>query len=173
MLKAQDIVVLLVLIGRPRDVWDFPTLSKELEMSLSALHRALGRLTEAGLYSADRGEVRSANALEFIVHAAKYVFPLKEGPISRGVPTGPAASPLREQLAAPDESAVDAVWVWPHPTGTKRGVSIAPLADNVPGIATRDLVLYRRFAALDALRGGRARDRHLAEAWFREELGLS
>ncbi len=172
MLKAQDIVVLLALIGRDRDGWDFPALSDELGMSLSALHRALGRLTEADLYSADRGELRAGNVLEFIVHAAKYVVPLREGPPATGVPTGASADPLREQLASPDPSAIDAIWVWPHPSGEARGVSIDPLVANVPALAVDSPTLYRRLAALDALRGGRARERRLAEEWFRGELGL-
>jgi hypothetical protein len=173
MLKPQDIVVLLALVGRPRDAWDFPSLSAELGMSLSAIHRALSRLADAGLYSAGRGAVRSANALEFLVHAAKYLIPISEGPIARGVPTGSAASPLKDQLEGPDNNAIDAVWVWPHPSGNSRGISIEPLTPNVPDIAMRHPTLYRRLAALDALRGGRARERHLAEAWFREELELA
>ena len=172
MIKAQDIVVLLSLIGRERDRWDFPSLGEELGLSLSALHRAVGRLTEVDLYSADRGEVRPGKALEFLVHAAKYVVPLREGPIATGVPTGPSADPLKEQLAGPEPSAIDAIWVWPHPSGVTRGVSIEPLVANVPDLALERPTLYRRLAALDALRGGRARERRLAEEWFRAELGL-
>ena len=53
--EPQDIIVLLALVGRSRHAWDFPGLSGELGMSLSAIHRALSRLTESGLYSSARG----------------------------------------------------------------------------------------------------------------------
>ena len=173
MLKNQDIVVLLALIGRERTEWDFVTLGDSLELSASAVHRAVGRLRDAGLYSAERGAVRAEAAAEFVVHAAKFIAPLEQSAVARGVPTGATAAPLADALTEPAERAVEAAWVWPHPEGTRRGTAVAPLLSAVPGIALRDPVMHRRLAALDALRGGRARERQLAASWFRQELGLA
>lgn len=172
MLKPQDILVLLALIGRGRSEWDFAGLSTELSISLSALHRALKRLGQSQLYSVERGAVRVHNTHEFLVHAVRYLVPLTEGAIATGFPTGASAEPLSAGLVGVDSEAVDSRWVWAHPAGSVRGISIEPITPTVPKVIQADAALYRRLAALDALRGGRARDRRAADEWFRHELGL-
>jgi hypothetical protein len=65
-----------------------------------------------------------------------------------------------------------APWVWPDDDGTVRGVGLAPICASAPGAARNHEGLYRLLALVDALRVGAARDRQLAAAAVRKDLGL-
>jgi hypothetical protein len=95
---------------------------------------------------------------EFLIHGAKYVFPVHRGGMVRGIPTAHAAPPLKEQLA----ESFDPPPVWPDPDGTVRGLEFSPLYKNVPAAARRDSKLYELLALVDAIRDGRAREREIA-----------
>lgn len=165
MLKGQDVVLLLRLLGGPP-----PASVRELAASVGydvgGTHRALGRLREAGLYAPDRRRAPRAPAEEFLLHGLKYVFPAQRGSETRGVPTAWAAMPLAPQLAGTSEMPP----VWPHSTGETRGIALEPLHPMVPEAALGDQALWERLALVDALRAGDARTRSLAEALLRERL---
>jgi hypothetical protein len=122
MLKGQDIVVLLKLLGRAEPV-GVRELADELEFDAAGTHRALRRLSDAGLYSSERRRVFGAPAEEFLVCAVKFIFPAERGTEVRGIPTSWAAEPLKGELA---ESA-GLQPVWPHSKGKVRGLSLKPL----------------------------------------------
>jgi len=84
------------------------------------------------------------------------------------MPTGYAARPLREEMAAPDDPAAP---VWPDPDGECRGQELTPLCRSVPKAARNDAALYEWLVLADALRAGRARERELAAKIVRERLG--
>jgi hypothetical protein len=60
--------------------------------------------------------------------------------------------------------------VWPFAEGPVRGCSFAPLHKNVPQAALEDSRLYELLALVDALRGGRARERDLAGRELKKRL---
>jgi DNA-binding Lrp family transcriptional regulator len=161
MMKPQDIVVLLKLVAAPRD-WTFNALALELGMSPSEVHAAVSRMAAAGLLDAATRQPRRPALLEFLTHGVQYVFPPERGGITRGLPTAHAAPPLAARMAAGG----DPVPVWPDAEGEVRGEAFQPLYRSVPQAARRDPALYELLALVDALRGGRARERKLA----REEL---
>jgi DNA-binding transcriptional MocR family regulator len=163
-IKAQDIVVLLK-VARLSDGWTIQQLSDDLGISLSAVHRSIARLQEAGFLD-PRRRVNSAQAMEFLEHAVRYVFPPKFEGESRGIPTAGAAPPLRD-LLAPSDSIPP---VWPHPLGDTRGVALAPIHPSVPEAARRDPQLAESLAAVDAIRTGDARLRGLAVEELRSRL---
>jgi hypothetical protein len=165
MLKGQDVVLLLQLVGgaKPASVRE---LADSVGYDVGGTHRALQRLREAGLYAPDRRRVPMAAAEEFLVHGVKYVFPAQRGSETRGVATAWAASPLASQLAEVPELPP----VWPHPTGKTRGVALEPLHPIVPEAALRDQALWERLALVDAMRAGDARARRLAEKLLVERL---
>lgn len=157
MLKPQDIVVLLKLVGRHQG-WTFEQIASELDLSPSAVHRSLERAEKSGLYSSKRKEVNQPALLELLQHGAKYVFPpIRQGE-ARGIPTAWAAPPLRDQLVSSQEN----VPVWPFAQGKKRGIALEPLHPIVPKAAKRDPALGELLALFDAIRIGNARERGLA-----------
>ncbi len=167
MLKGQDVLVLLKLAGRPGE-WTFAGLAAELGISASEVHAALRRAGEAGLYDYEGRRVWRHALWELAVHGLRYVFPAKPGARQLGIPTAHSAPPLRDKLL------VDAhdVYVWPHPAGDTSGAALPPIHPAAPDAALRDPVLHRRLALVDTLRAGGTRDRNLANAELKADLGL-
>jgi hypothetical protein len=52
--------------------------------------------------------------------------------------------------------------VWPDPEGEVRGESFSPLYKSVPRAARADHRLYELLVLVDAIRGGRSREREIA-----------
>lgn len=166
-LKSQDVLVVLKLAARPDVAWSYPRLAADLSMSASEVHASVRRATRSGLLQPDDRHTPNRKAvLEFLVHGLKYVFPAERGGFTRGLPTAHAAPPLRDQFATSDDPSP----VWPDPDGTVRGEEFEPLYRSVPKAARADERLYELLALVDALRGGRARERELAVKELRARL---
>lgn len=167
-LKPQDLLVVLKLwVGREKS-WTYPLLAQELGVSLSEVHGAVGRAAKAG-FLMEAGLAQAPNPLallEFLLHGAKYAFPAERGGMARGIPTAHAAAPLKAEILSDDEPPP----VWPHRDGTERGVAFEPLYSAAPGAALQDPALYELLALLDAIRGGRARERQRAIQLLEERL---
>ncbi|HOU90851.1 MAG TPA: hypothetical protein PLU22_07375 [Polyangiaceae bacterium] len=166
MLKPQDIVVLVHLALRGEG-WTYPTVAAALGMSSSEAHAALKRASAGGLYDEVRRVPRKRELMELIEHGLRYVFPVDRGSISRGHPTAHGAPPLRERIRLPEGEPIP---VWPDPEGEARGEAWAPLYPSVPKAARGDQNLYEALALIDAVRGGRARERALALKVLTERL---
>lgn len=166
MLKKQDVVVLLKLLGQAEPV-GVRELASELGFDVAGTHRALRRLRDAGLYSSDRRRVLRAPAEEFLVHAVKFSFPAVRGGEVRGIPTSWAVEPLKGELA---ESA-GLPPVWPYSKGKVRGLRFEPLHAMVSEAAIADPELWERVALVDALRSNEsARITKLAGKLLKEHI---
>lgn len=95
--------------------------------------------------------------LDLILHGVRYVFYVRPGEPTRGLPTAFAASPLDKIISTGQE-----IPVWPDPDGPARGYSLEPLDKCVPEAARRDPLLYELLALVDAIRIGRPREYKLA-----------
>jgi hypothetical protein len=167
-LKPQDIVFLLKLIAIGKRPWSFSKIAVELEMSPSEVHAAAQRALAAGLAIKLEAEIRPhiRNLTEFLEHGIQYVFVPERGALQRGMVTAYAASPLDTQFSGNDA----ALPVWPDPEGVVRGEAFSPLYKSVPAAAKKDSVLYQLLALVDAIRGGRAREREMAKRLLKEAL---
>ena len=148
--------------------WSQRKLAEETGVSLSQVNAACRRLVEVGLLSPSSSRVVRSALLEFLVHGLKYVAPVVTGGVVRGMPTGYAADPLKGQFLFSEEELVP---VWPDVHGTVRGIAVKPLCKTAPIAAKRDQRLYEYLALIDAIRGGRARERSKAVAILTERLG--
>ncbi|MGB2626077.1 MAG: hypothetical protein WAK20_04775 [Candidatus Acidiferrum sp.] len=101
-----------------------------------------------------------------MLHGLKYSFPPERGEITRGMPTGYAAEPLKSRINAGSEPPP----VWPTAEGKTRGYSFEPLYKTVPKAALKDNYLYEMLALIDAIRDGRARERQIAEVELKLRL---
>lgn len=165
-LKPQDLLVTLKLALHPNFVRSSTEIASTLVMSASEVHNAMRRAVRAGLLNPDAGANRSA-LREFLLHGMKYVFLPDRGGIVRGMPTAHAAPPLKDEIEADLYPPV-----WPDPQGPVRGQAFSPLYKSAPKAAQADPRLYECLALIDAVRGGRARERKLAEKLLIERLGL-
>jgi len=163
-LKPQDLVVTLKIALAGNAVPGFAQMARALYMSASEVHAASRRAIASRLLEPVDGSLRAnkASLQEFLIYGARYAFPAVEGPITRGLPTGVSAAPLRDQF----DHANNLPLVWPDASGDVRGPSLCPLYPTVPAACRADDKLYRALATLDALRGGAARERETA----RDEL---
>lgn len=168
-LRPQDLVVLLRLALEPGVAPTYAALGAELGLTASEAHAAVERAVAARLATKDEAgkpSVVRAALKAFMQHGARYCFPATQGALSRGVPTGYAASPLNEQIRPGN----DPPPVWPWKKGTARGIAFHPLYPSVPEAAERNPALGELLALFDAVRGGSAREQALALALLEERL---
>ena len=160
MINGLDILVLLKMVAN-RDV-EVPskTLADQLSLQPSEITRSLQRTRTAGLsYVLDRKpRVNRAALLEFLAHGLRFVFPAQKGSITRGIPTGFAAEPLKSHFIDTTTEAP----VWPYAHGQMRGPSIKPLHRQAPKAALEDEKLYELLALVDGVRGDKIRERAIA-----------
>ena len=159
-LKPQDVLVMLKLVALGPRSWSYAWLAVQLGMSPSQLHSAVKRALAAQL-AVRKGEdivPNIRNLEEFLVHGLKYVFVPERGDLTRGMPTAHAAPPLEPHFISSSEPPP----VWPEAQGSVRGIAFSPLYSLAPGAAQADPQLYELLVLVDAIRGGRARERDLA-----------
>ena len=165
-LKPQDLYVLLALLSRGGRGASYMELAEQTGLAVSAVHGALKRAAAAQLamFEERRPIVLKPQLREFVLYGAKYAFAPAWGTLTRGVPTAYGAAPLNSVIAPSS----DPVPVWPHPQGTTRGLSLAPLYPSVPDAALKDERLYAVLTLFDAIRSGRARERNAAQELLEE-----
>ena len=167
-IAPQDILVLLKLVALGPRVWSYNELATELGMSPSQAHAAIKRALAARLAVRRDGRItpQTRNLEEFLVHGLKYLCVPERGELTRGMPTAHGAPPLAEKLIESN----DVVPVWPHAQGSVRGATFSPIFRSAPDAAMRDGELYELLALVDAIRGGRSRERALGEFELTERL---
>lgn len=156
-LKPQDVLVLLKLVAQGDMDWVYSRLAMQLCMSSSEIHAAMKRAYHAGLML-DKGETimpDAKNFEEFIVYGVKYAFAPERGDICIGMPTSYATKPLSERVFYDGQNPP----VWPDENGKVEGIAFRPLYPSVPDAARLDAALYELLSLVDAIRGGRTRER--------------
>jgi hypothetical protein len=167
MIRPADTLVLFALSELPDSGWTMRSVADRLGVAHPKVQRALERLAHAGLFDPGRKAVRRDAACEFVVHALKYLQPIEEGPLTRGVPTAWAAMPLRELISS-DPSDVP---VWPDPQGTVRGAGVEPLDPVLPRLIDEWPQVAELAALADGLRLGDGRTQKIAGDLLRDRLG--
>ncbi len=167
-LKPQDILFLLKLIAIGDERMSYGALAFQLGMSSSEVHAAAKRAIAArlALQGEDRVVPLVRNLEEFLIHGIRYAFVPERSGICRGMMTVHAVSPLQDAFVTSEEYPP----VWPDAEGDVRGEGFSPLYKSCPYAARRDPLLYELLALLDAIRGGRARERGLATGLLKERL---
>ena len=167
-LKPQDILFLLKLVALGKKSWSFNKLSVDLSMSPSEVHAAAKRALAARLAIKEDGDIRPniCNLEDFLLHGIQYVFVPERGELNRGMPTAYASAPMDAYFVEDNEPPP----VWPDPEGEVRGESFSPLYKSAPAAAKNDAKLYQLLALVDAIRGGRARERDIAKKELKKRL---
>ena len=167
-LKPQDVLFLLKLVALGKKHWSFNKLAVELGMSPSEVHAASKRALAARLALKEGENIwPNVRALEdFLFHGIQYVFVPERGGLDRGIPTAYAAAPMNALFVDDGEAPP----VWPDPEGEVRGESFSPLYKSAPVAAKNDPELYELLALVDAVRGGRARERDIAKKELKKRL---
>lgn len=167
-LKPQDLYLLLALLAIGPQGATYPELSAFTGLSMSEIHGALKRAEVARLllFEERRPRVLKPALREFLLHGAKYAFPVVRGAMVVGVPTAHATPPLSAMIAPSAEPPP----VWPSLEGKVRGIALLPLYPSAPAAALRNERLHQSLALFDAIRAGNARERALAERLLEDLL---
>ncbi|WP_126454380.1 hypothetical protein [Sulfuriflexus mobilis] len=167
-LKPQDILFLLKLVSIHTKDWTFNKLANELGMSPSEVHAAAKRAVFARLAikKGDNIWPNINNLEDFLLHGIQYVFVPERGELNRGMPTAYASAPMDSYF----DNYKELPPVWPDPEGEVRGESFSPLYKSAPKAAKNDPKLYELLALVDAIRGGRARERDIAKKELKKRL---
>lgn len=167
-LKPQDILFLLKLVALNKKPWSFNKIAVELGMSPSEVHAAAKRALAARLAVKEGNNIwpNIRNLEDFLLHGIQFVFVPERGELKRGMPTAYAAAPMDALFVADKEPPP----VWPDPEGEIRGESFSPLYKSAPVAAKNDAKLYQLLALVDAIRGGRARERDIAKKELKKRL---
>lgn len=180
-MRSQDIVIMLKLVSLEdkikhgqldestiSDPFALRSLEGDLGISKTEISASIRRSVASNLAikSGGRAKANRRNLIEFVQYGLKYVFPAKPGAPQRGVATGFAAPMLEGKLVS---SGAD-ICIWPHPEGSRRGLSIEPLFKSVPDAALKDARLYELLALIDAIRTGNQREASLAQRSFEERM---
>jgi hypothetical protein len=166
-LKQQDIYVALKLVVLNNEPCSMQRLGEAIGMSASRVHDSIHRLIRANLVRKDAGyRPVLANLKEFILHGIRFAFVPEIGQPTRGLPTASFAPPLNGEFVPSGELP----HIWPDPVGKVRGISFSPLHKSAPAAARKDPAFYELLAMVDAIRGGRARERNMAIEKLTERL---
>ena len=167
-LKPQDVLFLLKLLALGKKHWSFNKLAVDLGMSPSEVHAAAKRALAARLAVKEDGKIwpNIRNMEEFLLHGIQYVFVPERSGLNRGMPTAYASALMASHFVADNEPPP----VWPDPEGEVRGESFSPLYKSAPKAAKSDPKLYDLLALVDAIRGGRARERGIAAKELKKRL---
>jgi len=167
-LKPQDVLLLLKLVALGKKSWSFNKIAVELGMSPSEVHAAAKRALAARLAVKEGGNIwpNIRNLEEFLFHGIQYVFVPERGELNRGMPTATASAPMDVIFVESGEPPP----IWPDPEGKMRGESFSPLYKSAPAAAKNDPELYQLLALVDAIRGGRARERDIAKKELKKRL---
>ena len=170
-LKPQDVLFLLKLVAQGEKPWSFNRMAVDLGMSPSEVHAAARRAVFARLAVKRESTIQPniRNLEEFLLHGIQYVFVPERGGLTRGMPTACAAAPMDAYFAENKEPPP----VWPDPEGELRGEAFSPLYRSAPVAAKNDRKLYELLALVDAIRGGRARERDIARQELKKRLGVT
>ena len=183
MLKSQAVGLLLKLVcienaerqSEHVDVQQYGVrrLAEQTGISKSQVSLLLNHLLEIGLVRLDRQwhvpRVNRSALLDILRSSVRYLFPVRLGEVTRGIPTGFAAPVLQQQLM----SAGELIPVWPDARGSAKGQAVVPLFASVAVAIKHDAALYDLLALVDCVRLGQARERQVAVAQLEQLLGMS
>lgn len=163
-LRPQDVAVIVKLLVIDSEKWIQTDLASSLMISQGEIAKALARLKKASLVHGKR--VNRTAALEFLLHAVKYMFPAEVGALVVGVPTGLSA-PAHQKMVV--QKGGD-TYVWPSIHGEARGQMIKPLYPKLGEAALLDRDFYGIMSAIEIVRIGRSRERNLAAKYLEKKI---
>lgn len=163
-MRPQDVAVLLnILLWQDRE-WMKKDLAAALFLSPAEVGHSLNRSQLAGLVDPAQKRLLKKAFAEFLVHGFAYVFPVKPGSLTIGMPTAYSAPVLSSYVVSTENV------VWPHPEGRMKGQSVPPLYKGAIPASIKDKNLYDLLCLCDALRIGRVREKQKAKELLEEQI---
>jgi hypothetical protein len=166
-LRSSDLYVLATLVINDDRNWTLRGLAGQLHVDHTLVHRALERADAVGLYLPGARAVNAGELEQLLVHAARFIAPVKLGELVAGVPAAWAAEPIASLVR---QSGHDPPPVWPSATGRVRGQAFEPLHPAAVAAAAASPPLAQLLAVVDTLRTRDPRLRAVAESELHQIL---
>ncbi len=140
-------------------------LLRHLDLPASSITLSLSRLRHADVIRRDRVQ---RVALAQLLPVLRWLVPIKRSdkPDRIGIVTGYASPGFHGWIRARHP------WVWELAGGESVGWGINPMHERLPAALAGQPDLHQVFAYVDAMRGGRARETHIAMTALRTALAL-
>lgn len=143
-LRPFDVGAALRLLLVPEERYE--PMSQALSTSTSAVHRAVGRLRQAGICKPGTRTIDVDAVTEFATCGVPYVFPA----IRAGSSTGMLTAFSYDEWSAMAHGGE--TLVWPSSHHASHGVGLVPLFPGAPQVAQMEPRMHRLLALVDAVR---------------------
>lgn len=163
-LHPVDVPVVMQLMLSPKATYD--RIGHSLGIDGATAFRSVRRLESARLLLSGERRVARHAAMEFVLHAVRYVFYPVIGADGFGVPTAYTAPSLSDEIASSE------ALVWACTEGSVRGQTLQPLYEGAPSLPWRNPPLYEALTLVDAVRVGRTRERSRAADRLKAMLSM-
>lgn len=163
-MRPQDVAILLkVLLWQDRP-WLKKDIAAELFLSPAEVGHSLNRSQMAGLVDPSQKKLMKKAFTEFLIHGFPYVFPVRTGSTTVGIPTGHSAPVLKNYFSSNEYI------VWPYPEGKQKGQAIEPLYKGAVKASLQDQKLYDLLCLCDVLRVGKVREKIKAKELLEKQI---
>ena len=156
-MRPQDVAILLKILLCGEQSWMKKDLAADLFLSPAEVGHSLNRSELAGLVDPGQKKVLKRAFLEFLFHGFAYVFPVRPGSITVGIPTAYSAPVMKDYIVSSEPV------VWLYAKGKTKGQSIEPLYKGAIEASRKDPLFYDILCLCDALRIGRLREKEQAK----------
>lgn len=160
-IKAYDVGMLLLLTMKP--FTSYQDLARDMGMSTSTVNGAVSRALASKLVTIQGGAptVLRSQLLEFLIHGAKYMFPIELSlERTKGLAT------LAGYFGYPTRF----TYVWPCPGGPSTGYAATPLFPSAAWIAQKFPPMRTLLVLVDMLRAGDGPTQGQWTDWAEKEL---
>ena len=152
-MRPQDLVILLKIISKKNQEWQYRDLAHELSISISEVSGSLKRSHIAGLVDESKKKVFRQSLMEFIEFGLPYVFPQIPGTMVTGIATAHTHPFFKKKIISNEH------YVWPYLIGSVRGLAIEPLYKGAVDASEKDPNLYLMLSCIDMIRIGSSREK--------------
>lgn len=163
-MRPQDVAILLKLLLWQHRNWHKKDLAADLFLSPAEVGHSLNRSQLAGLVDPAQKKLMKNAFTEFLLHGFAYVFPVKTGSLTIGVPTAYSAPVLSQHIVSAENV------VWPFPEGSMKGQAVPPLYKGAIKASLKDERFYDLLCLCDTLRIGRLREKQKAKELLEEQI---
>ena len=173
MLKPQDVLCACKIYSLEllRQEWSYAYLAREVGLSQSEAHNAVGRCRQAQIITPSGSIGRRVLRDVLAVALPRMCFAVRGGNIL-GMPTSSRAPVLADKLDASED---EILTVWPCASDhdeslLARGWELRPIYPSVPMAAASDSVVYELLALVDVIRVGSQQKKQIATALTERRL---
>jgi hypothetical protein len=137
-------------------------MSAVIDVSAGEISKGVKRLEASHLLTVSSNGIilNKHNLAEWMIHGAKYSYPMVKVGFGRGLPTGWNCKYIKSDIVPPEPG-----MAWKSRVSSSGDIQaelVEPIHPSVPFAASKDPFVHKAFSLLDILRSGRPRECNVA-----------